>query len=343
MASNIVLDRNATSLHGSRPPLPLGLAAYLNAQNIRYSLALKQGGFRTLSLELTPSMCNRHIFQDQKKPLAVIFSQAMRNRTAQAAELILPARAELNIIEYLLKRFTGVTPGPRFEVDDFLIKAAGFPGKITLNLHFEEDKPWAVTCPEFQWLAAILSLDESSSTDRPAIIKKTGNGILYRRPASEDSSFDMVLCQKIPLLNQVAIVAADLRSGNGPAFHAAFYNIDLAGHKLILYSSHLERSGIKALEETSFPDLVAEIYGSDDPDMIAATRTAVAAGHKRLGPSVQISGLSPGKRVIWEIANEKFWACTLAGEMVKALQDLAGDPLYAKYLRHLSAGRKPAN
>ena len=335
-------DRSAAPLHGSQPPLPLGLGAHLSAQNIKYSMAVKPGRVKTLSLELTPATVKKHLFQDRENPLAVTFNQALKNRQAQAAELTIPERAELAITEYLLKSFAGMTPSAKCEVEDFLTDTVGFPDKITLDLRWEKDKPAAVTCPEFQWLVDLLVEEESSKTDFPIVIKEPENALLYWRPDGEHSTFNFVLLQRIPAFNQVVKVSADLRSGDGPTFQAAFYDIDRNGHSLVLRSGRIERAGIAALKNTSFSDFVAEVCGSNDPDMIEATRAAVVGGSKMIQPSMRVIGLGPSENVTSAIVKEEAWTCTLAEKLVAALREL-DDPLYAGYLRHLTPVRTTGN
>lgn len=265
----------------------------------------------------------------------------MKNRKAQTAELTIPERAELAITEYFLKRFAGVTPGVKLEVEDFLIDTVNFPDKITLDLRLEKDKPAAATCPEFQWLVDFLAEDESSKTDFPIVIKEPENALLYWRPTGEDSTFNFVLLQRIPAYKRLVKVSADLRSGAGPTFQAAFYDIDRDGHRLILRSGLIEKGGIAALKKGSFSDFVAEVCGSDELNLIAATRTAVAMEGKTIGPLMQLDcGLH--EDTMMAVTHEKSWACTLAGKLVAALREL-NDPLYAVYLRHLTAARATGN
>ena len=328
-------------LRGSQPPLPHGLAAYLSTQNIRYSLANNSGGVKTLSLELTPSLVKMHLFHDLENPLAVTFEQALKHRQAQVAELTIPERAELAITEYLLMSFAGVIPAAKLEVVDFLTETAGFPDKITLDLRLEQDKPTAVTCPEFHWLTGLSANDESSGTDFPTVLKEPENALLYWRPSVEYANFNFVLLQRVPAFRQVIKVSADLSSGNGPTFQAAFYDIDRAGHRLILRSGRIERAGIAVLKTASFSDFVSEVCGSNEPDLIVATRAAVATERKTITPSVQI-GRHLHEDALMAIANEEAWSCTLAGKLVAALRELA-DPLYARYLAHLNASGKATN
>jgi hypothetical protein len=268
-------------------------------------------------IRLTPSMVERHLIQDQENPLAVSFHEGLKNMGKRVSEFIGSEQVEMATLAHLMRRFAGAGPNAKFDVEDLLIDTVGFPETVRLEWHFSDSEALKVTCLDFAWLMEMLTKNESKISEFPRNTKKLENGIL-RRPVDDnqppsDHLSDIVLIQKVPMLNQVIKVSASLIDGGCPTYTAEFYDINQRDHKLVFrdccglgVGDNLSKAKI---EKLAFSADVASLCGSEKPEYITLVKILVTSEKRE-------------KRAWDKFSALRLWSYMLANKIVALNPDL---------------------